>query len=48
MSQFSNVEIQLPGEGWKKIAGGESFEVPSQSSFKLKIHKVTDYCCSYL
>ncbi len=43
-----DLEIQLPGEGWQKIAGGESFEVPSQSSFKLKIHKVTDYCCSYL
>lgn len=43
-----DLEIQLPGENWKKISGGESFEVPSKSSFKLKIHKVTDYCCSYL
>ena len=43
-----DLEIQLPGENWKKIAGGESFEVPANSSFKLKIYKVTDYCCSYL
>jgi len=43
-----DLEIQLPGENWKKISGGESFEVPANSSFKLKIHKVTDYCCSYL
>nr|WP_319493476.1 pyrimidine/purine nucleoside phosphorylase [uncultured Desulfobacter sp.] len=42
------LEIQLPGENWKKISGGESFEVPANSSFKLKIHAVTDYCCSYL
>lgn len=42
-----DLEIQLPGEDWKKISGGESFEVPANSSFKLKIHKVTDYCCSY-
>lgn len=43
-----DLEIQLPGESWKKISGRESFEVPANSSFKLKIHIVTDYCCSYL
>ncbi|WP_321494854.1 pyrimidine/purine nucleoside phosphorylase [uncultured Desulfobacter sp.] len=43
-----DLEIQLPGENWKKISGGQSFEVPAKSSFKLKIGKVTDYCCSYL
>ncbi len=42
------LEIKLPDENWKKISGGESFEVPANSSFKLKIFKVTDYCCSYL
>ena len=41
------MEIKLPGEDWKKISGGESFEVPANSSFKLKVYKVTDYCCSY-
>lgn len=40
--------IQLPGEDWKPIKGGESFEVPANSKFKLKIASVTDYCCSYL
>ena len=43
-----DLEIQLVGEEWKKIASGESFEVPANSSFKLKIVEVTDYCCSYL
>ncbi len=41
------LEIKLPDENWKKISGGESFEVPANSSFKLKIFKVTDYCCTY-
>lgn len=41
------LEIQLPGEEWKKISAGESFEVPANSSFKLKIIEATDYCCSY-
>lgn len=44
-----DLEILLPGEKkWKTIRGGESFEVPPKSSFKLKIKSVTDYCCSYL
>ncbi len=41
------LEIQLPGEDWKPVSGGQSFEVPANSSFKLKILAVTDYCCSY-
>ncbi|MFV8816323.1 pyrimidine/purine nucleoside phosphorylase [Haliea sp. E17] len=43
-----DLEIQLPGEDWKKVSAGESFEVPANSSFKLQIFQVTDYCCSYL
>ena len=43
-----DLEIQIAGEPWRTIAGGESFEVPANSSFKLKIASVTDYCCSYL
>ncbi|MDH5324843.1 MAG: pyrimidine/purine nucleoside phosphorylase [Gammaproteobacteria bacterium] len=43
-----DLEIQLAGESWKKISSGESFEVPASSGFKLKIHTITDYCCSYL
>lgn len=46
--QSGDLEIQLAGEDWKTISGGESFEVPANSSFKLKIKTVTDYCCSYL
>ncbi len=43
-----DLDVQLPGEEWKPVKGGESFEVPADSSFKLKIKTVTDYCCSYL
>ena len=41
------LEVQLPGEDWKKVTAGQSFEVPANSSFKIKIISVTDYCCSY-
>lgn len=44
-----DLEVLLPGEdGWKSISGGESFEVPAQSKFGLRIKSLTDYCCSYL
>jgi uncharacterized protein YaiE (UPF0345 family) len=49
MEIFSgDLEIKLVNEEWKKISAGQSFEVPANSSFKLKIYKVIDYCCSYL
>jgi uncharacterized protein YaiE (UPF0345 family) len=43
------VEILLPGEDlWRKINGGDSFEVPASSAFDIKVLSVTDYCCSYI
>ena len=42
------LNVMLPGsEDWEAIQGGESFEVPAQSIFKLKVKSVVDYCCSY-
>lgn len=44
-----DLEIMLPGSSkWQTIKGGQSFEVPASSKFKLKIRAVTDYCCSYV
>ena len=44
-----DLEVQLPGdESWIAINGGQSFEVPANASFKLKIKELTDYCCSYI
>ncbi len=33
---------------WQSIKSGDSFEVPSNSSFKVKVSQVTDYCCTYI
>ncbi len=35
-------------EDWIAIKGGESFNVPANSSFDLKVTQLADYCCSYL
>lgn len=43
------LKIQLAGDDhWIDIQDTYTFEVPANSSFKLKIAKVTDYCCSYV
>lgn len=43
------LEVQLPGsDAWSTITGPQSFEVPSNSSFNLKVKTICDYCCSYI
>ena len=42
------LEVKLPGEeAWQSITAGGRFHVPANASFQLKVHSVTDYCCSY-
>jgi len=44
-----SLDVKLPGsDAWQTIKGGESFEVPANSSFSLVVKETTDYCCSYL
>jgi len=44
-----DLEVSLPEEkGWKAMKDGESFEVPAQSKFGLRVKRITDYCCSYM
>lgn len=43
------LDVLLPGEKqWQAVKGGESFNVPANSNFKLKVQQATDYCCAYL
>lgn len=42
------LDVQLPGADWKRIKAGESFYVPAKSSFKMRVSKITDYCCSFI
>ena len=44
-----NLDVLLPGtEQWQTVKGGESFHVPANSKFTVKIQSPTDYCCSFL
>ncbi len=43
------LDVLLPGEAaWKPVRGGQSFEVAPHAKFKLKVKKLTDYCCSFI
>lgn len=41
--------VRLPGsETWAEVKGGESFDVPGDSKFTMKVTELTDYCCSFV
>ncbi len=50
MEIFSgDLDVLLPGEtAWKTVKGGQSFEVAPNAKFKLKVRKLSDYCCSFV
>ena len=35
-------------ETWNQVESGGSFNVPANSSFKIKAEEITDYVCSFL
>ena len=44
-----DLEVLLPEvKDWKPIASGQSFEVPANSKFRMKVKSFTDYCCSFV
>ncbi len=44
-----DLDVFLPGEtAWKTIKAGQSFEVAPNAKFKLKVRKLSDYCCSFV
>lgn len=43
------LKVKLSGSNvWVGIKGGESFDVPANSKFQVKVSTITDYCYSYL
>jgi hypothetical protein len=42
------MKVLLPGANeWQTFSAGQSFQVPANSSFKLHLEGIADYCCSY-
>ena len=43
------IHVLLPGSSeWQAFTENTSFDVPANSSFKVKVTKITNYCCSYI
>ena len=43
------LDVMLPGaSSWKRFSGGESFDVPANSKFTMKVKTLSDYCCSFV
>lgn len=44
-----SMDVLLPGsDAFVTYRGGDTFTVPANSSFKLKLKETADYCCSYV
>jgi len=46
--QSGELEVLLPAQEWKKIVAPQTFTVPANSRFKLKVVSLVDYCCSFI
>lgn len=46
--QRGNLELLLPAEDWKMFEGPASLEIPANTKFKLRVHSLVDYCCSFI
>ncbi|QSB02894.1 pyrimidine/purine nucleoside phosphorylase [Methylomonas sp. EFPC1] len=43
------LQVLLPGnDAWQAVKGGESFNVPGNAAFTMKVSVASDYCCSFL
>ena len=43
-----DLDVLFPDSEWQSIKGGESFNVPANARFTVKINTPTDYICSFL
>jgi uncharacterized protein YaiE (UPF0345 family) len=46
--QRGELEVLLPAQEWLRVIGPSTFTVPANSKFKLRVHSLVDYCCSFI
>lgn len=44
--QQGEVDLKVP-DGWKRYRTGDSFHIPAETSFTMRVHSITDYCCTF-
>lgn len=44
-----DLDVLLPGtDEWQTVKGGQSFDVPANAQFSIKVKTPIDYCCAYI
>ena len=44
-----SAEVLMPGDAdWRRVAVGETYDVPPDCTFKVRIRELTEYICSFL
>jgi len=44
-----DLDVLLPGtREWRQIREGQSFDVPANSKFTMRVKTLADYCCSFV
>ena len=44
-----DLDVSLPGAPeWRTVRGGDAFEVPGNSRFRLRVRTLADYVCSFV
>ncbi len=46
--EAGELEVLLPAEDWKKIVAPQTFSIPPNAKFTLRVHTLVDYCCSFI
>ncbi len=46
--QRGKLELLLPASDWEMYEGPVTFEIPANTRFKLRVHSLVDYCCSFI
>ena len=46
--QRGKLEVMLPAQDWVEFEGPATFEIPANSKYKLRVHSLVDYCCSFI
>jgi len=46
--QRGSLELLLPEQDWQMFEGPASLEIPANTKYKLRVHSLVDYCCSFI
>ena len=46
--QRGSLDLLLPASDWVTFEGPASLEIPANTKFRLRVHSLVDYCCSFV